>query len=433
MIDWVIPGRLARSGRPGYDGGRHVTVDEPVVAAWCDAAHAAGVRSILCLLASEHLNLYDNLPGGLLGTYRARGFAVAHVPVVDHRWPPLDVDELAAVREAFQVLPAPVLVHCSAGVDRTGAAVAHLLAALERRGEARGIARATRRYPRPIHVRIGPRPRSIIRPGRRGVSFFPACGSGGSSMRWEWDGRAFEDCVVFYKVDEVLGNLPVGELSNMSGKFPLSIGGVRVRSTEALYQACRFPHEPGWQREILDAPNAMRAKMAAKKEGRRKLHSRPDWEEIQVDVMRWCLRVKLAQHYRDFFVRLLDWTGQRPIVERSSKDRSWGAVMETDGVLRGANQLGRLLSEVRDEARMVAHRGPWGGVAARRAAGDRGLQSARPPDRRGRRVLKPGRVEVAARARRPRSSPPPAGGRGLDRPVSVTSGRSGGDAFGTDG
>src|SRR4051794_30207681 len=100
-------------------------------------------------------------------------------------------------------------------------------------------------------------------------------------MGWEWDGQAFEDCVVFHKTNEVVDNMLVGGLSNMSGAFPLAVAGAAVRSSEALYQACRFPHQPGWQREILAARNGMQAKMAAKKESRRRLHTRPDWEEIK--------------------------------------------------------------------------------------------------------------------------------------------------------
>lgn len=173
-------------------------------------------------------------------------------------------------------------------------------------------------------------------------------------MIWEWEGREYENCAVFYRIkDEFMCRgrlLPIGGLANMSGEFPLRVGGERVRSSEALYQACRFPHRPEWQREILDAPNAMRAKMRAKKAGRKKNHSRDDWDEIRVEVMRWCLRVKLAQHYREFFLKLLRWSAPAPIVEMSKKDRFWGAVRDDDGVLRGANQLGRLLVELRDEA-----------------------------------------------------------------------------------
>jgi ribA/ribD-fused uncharacterized protein len=92
----------------------------------------------------------------------------------------------------------------------------------------------------------------------------------------------------------------------------------------------------------------MQAKMKAKKEGRRKEHSQPDWEEVQVEIMRWCLRVKLAQHLKKFG-GLLRWSAPRAIVERSRKDRFWGAVLERDGVLRGENRLGRLLMELREE------------------------------------------------------------------------------------
>ncbi len=166
-------------------------------------------------------------------------------------------------------------------------------------------------------------------------------------MNWEWDGRGADDCVVFFKVKEQWGGL-----SNMSNDFPLAVGGVRVGSSEALYQAMRFPHRPDWQREILDAPHAMRAKMMSKKGGRRKTGSRPDWEAVQEHVMRWVLRVKLACHPKEFG-RLLRATTGRPIVERSSKDRYWGAVLERDGVLRGENRLGGLLMELRDQSTAV--------------------------------------------------------------------------------
>src|SRR5262245_53783667 len=162
-------------------------------------------------------------------------------------------------------------------------------------------------------------------------------------MNWEEEGAVHENCVVFFKVNEEWGGL-----SNMSNDYPLRVNGQPVGSSEALYQAMRFPHRPDWQREILDAPHAMQAKMKAKKEGRRKQHSRADWERVQEAVMLWCLRVKLAQHFRRFG-GLLRRSAPRPIVERSRKDRFWGAVLEPDGVLRGQNRLGRLLMGLRDE------------------------------------------------------------------------------------
>jgi ribA/ribD-fused uncharacterized protein len=161
-------------------------------------------------------------------------------------------------------------------------------------------------------------------------------------MKWELDGVQYDDCVVVHKVDEDFGGL-----SNMHNGYPLHVEGQKWQSTEAPYQSCRYPHEPKWQQEIKDAPHAMRAKMAGKKEGRR-ANTRPDWDAVRVDVMRWCLRIKLDQHFGPVF-SLLRKTGHHAIVEESRRDRFWGAVLEKDGVLRGENWLGRLWMELRDE------------------------------------------------------------------------------------
>jgi len=164
----------------------------------------------------------------------------------------------------------------------------------------------------------------------------------GLPVNWEWDGVENENCAVVFKVAEEFGGL-----SNMHNGYTLQVDGVKWGSSEALYQACRYPHEPEWQREIREAPHAMRAKMAAKKEGRR-AQSRPDWDAVRVEIMRWCLREKLDQHFGEFY-SLLRKSGDRAIVEKSRKDRFWGAVLEKDGVLRGQNRLGMLLMEIRDE------------------------------------------------------------------------------------
>lgn len=131
----------------------------------------------------------------------------------------------------------------------------------------------------------------------------------------------------------------------MAGGFPLCVNGIDIRTSEALYQACRFPGYPGIQRLIIDQHSPMAAKMKSK------LHrnkSRSDWGKVRVSIMRWCLRVKLAQNWLDFS-RLLLKSGNHPIVEQSRKDSFWGAKVIENDTLVGMNVLGRLLMELREE------------------------------------------------------------------------------------
>lgn len=145
---------------------------------------------------------------------------------------------------------------------------------------------------------------------------------------------------VFCKTTERFGGL-----SNMAGGFPLRVNGIDIRTSEALYQACRFPHLPEVQQLIIDQRSPMTAKMKSKPY---RDESRADWDFVRVRIMRWCLRVKLAQNWSTFG-DLLRSTGERPIVELSKKDGYWGAQPQADGTLVGANVLGRLLMELREQ------------------------------------------------------------------------------------
>ena len=130
MPEWVIRDKLARWCRPGYSGENSAPVLRASVDQWLAAVKGFGVHSVICLLADGHLALYDDLPGGLVHYYEAAGLHVAHVPARDHKSPPLSSDQLEAAWRHYQRLAKPVLVHCSAGVDRTGAAVAYITAKL---------------------------------------------------------------------------------------------------------------------------------------------------------------------------------------------------------------------------------------------------------------------------------------------------------------
>ena len=135
MPTWVIPNALARGRRPGYLGERGRPVPTSDVDKWIVEAREFGIKSIICLLSRDQLPLYDQLPGGLIAFYRSAGFAVEPVPAEDHQNPPLSDDELQKVWAAYSALPKPVLVHCSAGIDRTGLATAHIQMKLKEMAE----------------------------------------------------------------------------------------------------------------------------------------------------------------------------------------------------------------------------------------------------------------------------------------------------------
>jgi type I restriction enzyme S subunit len=149
-----------------------------------------------------------------------------------------------------------------------------------------------------------------------------------------------QECVVFLKTHEAFGGL-----SNMASGYPLLVNGIRILTSEALYQACRFPHLPEVQKLILGQASPMAAKMKSKPYRK---DSRPDWEQVNVEIMRWCLHAKLAQNWERFGELLLS-TGEKPIVEESKRDAFWGAKPTEAEMLVGMNVLGKLLMELRGQ------------------------------------------------------------------------------------
>lgn len=148
------------------------------------------------------------------------------------------------------------------------------------------------------------------------------------------------EVVTFLKTREAFGGL-----SNMAAGFPITLYGIRCRTSEHLYQALKFPDHPEIQSEILEVPSPMGAKMVAK---RYRQLIRHDWEKIKLAVMAYCLRAKLQCNF-ERFGELLRSTGNADIVEFSSKhDTYWGCVSQAD-LLVGHNHLGIQLTNLRDE------------------------------------------------------------------------------------
>lgn len=150
----------------------------------------------------------------------------------------------------------------------------------------------------------------------------------------------FSEAVSFLKTQESFGGL-----SNMAAGYPINLCGISCRTSEHLYQALKFPDHPEIQSEILAVPSPMGAKMVAK---RCRQLIRPDWEEIKLAVMDYCVRAKLQCNFY-LFGNLLRSTGNADIVEISPKhDTYWGCVPQGD-LLVGHNHLGIQLTNLRDQ------------------------------------------------------------------------------------
>lgn len=153
--------------------------------------------------------------------------------------------------------------------------------------------------------------------------------------------RNKDDVAYFCKVAD-----PLGSLSNMHNGQPIYVDGVKWKSSEALYQALRFPHNPELQEKIRLESNAFTAKKLAHEH---KAETRPDWEEVNEQAMAWVVTLKKDQSA--LFRSELESTQGKDIVELSVKDEFWGAKPKGDQLV-GRDVLGNILTQLRDGARM---------------------------------------------------------------------------------
>ena len=151
-----------------------------------------------------------------------------------------------------------------------------------------------------------------------------------------------------------------GELSNFHPlAAPIAAGPFRFATSEALYQSAKFGARPDVQQRIAEAPTPKAAAAIGRTPG---LGIDPGWNAQRVDVMRWALRMKREANPAAIDA-VLAATGERPIVEVSTRDPWWGARPVADRY-EGRNVLGRLWMELRHQLReddAAAGAGAWTG------------------------------------------------------------------------
>lgn len=137
LLIWVIPGQLACGHRPlrhhqVYSGSARNLESGAIsfLCGWVELMRVYDVKSIVCLMHDNELAYYGALDlnaSDLVEFYLFQGFEVCHLPCEDSAHSKSDSEiiarKLQGIRHdalvAFDNLPKPVLLHCSAGVQRS--------------------------------------------------------------------------------------------------------------------------------------------------------------------------------------------------------------------------------------------------------------------------------------------------------------------------
>ncbi|MEI7729364.1 MAG: hypothetical protein WCO56_07315 [Verrucomicrobiota bacterium] len=116
-IQWAIPGVLAYSGRPGYPD---YSVSTHVVERWLEELGRQGIRSVINMLSEDEMDVYyRRLEAPLAQYYADAGLEVRQISHLDQGVVVAKPTLQARLLSAFESLPKPVLIHCSAGVERS--------------------------------------------------------------------------------------------------------------------------------------------------------------------------------------------------------------------------------------------------------------------------------------------------------------------------
>ena len=163
-----------------------------------------------------------------------------------------------------------------------------------------------------------------------------------------WFKYPAEETVAFGKADQewgILGNF---------GHVTVTVDGVPFYTTERLFQVMKFS-DPEARKAVYQESNPWRCKRVQARHYEETCGVRPDWGEIIVDALKFCLMTKYEQcpKFREELAR----TGTKFIEEKPAPHpNTYSAKLSKDGkTWEGSNLMGRLLMELRDNGKLEYH------------------------------------------------------------------------------
>ena len=140
-------------------------------------------------------------------------------------------------------------------------------------------------------------------------------------------------------------NIASGRLGNMAGGFHFNLFGVKWYGTEHLYLCGEWSTADAKSVDIQQYIRKMASGVYAKRcsKAKYKADIRPDFTEFRYDWMLWCVWQKCLLN-SDFAALLRSIPEDRIIVEVVKNDPVWAAYPDEQGIIRGGNAMGKILT-----------------------------------------------------------------------------------------
>ena len=136
-----------------------------------------------------------------------------------------------------------------------------------------------------------------------------------------------------------------GKLGNMAGGFHFNLFGVKWYGTEHLYLCGEWSEKGEKSIEIQNYIRKITSGALAKRCSKSKYKDliRKDFTQFRHQWMLWCVWQKCVLN-KDFAALLKSIPEDRVIVEVVKNDPVWAAWHDAEGILRGANAMGKILT-----------------------------------------------------------------------------------------